>query len=475
MHDMLNETGTAELFLSSPAQFFAGSWYAMHHYPPERLAELQLSALRLRFAQQRERIATLSTMADELGVEYLDRLDAVVPLLFQHSVYKSYPLGLLERNRFDQLTRWLGGLTTVDLSAARVDDCESIDEWLDVLDAQTELRVAHSSGTTGAMSFIPRSRSDWDRMGEAFRCGLFQFSDPDGVEDHTGQYFDLIWPFHRHGRVGIARVPELLMRHLVGSEDRIHSLHEGRLSSDAMFIAGRMRAAAARGELDQLEINPALRRRRDEFEHQQRELQGSLPRFIDESVERFRGQRVLLMGTWNMLYGIAKAALGRGVADVFAPDSVVTTGGGAKGQVVPEDWEEVVKRFVGVDHLQHAYSMTEMTGINKVCEHGHYHFEPWIIPFVMDPDDGRPLPRSGVQTGRAAFFDLLPESYWGGFITGDEVTAHWEICPCGQTTAHIERQIERYSEKRGGDDKISCAASDDAHTAALEFLTERLG
>jgi hypothetical protein len=54
------------------------------------------------------------------------------------------------------------------------------------------------------------------------------------------------------------------------------------------------------------------------------------------------------------------------------------------------------------------------------------------------------------------------------------VTAHWTACPCGRTSPHIERGIERYSEKQGGDDKITCAASDDAHRAALEFLTDRL-
>jgi hypothetical protein len=142
--------------------------------------------------------------------------------------------------------------------------------------------------------------------------------------------------------------------------------------------------------------------------------------------------------------------------------------------VVPDGWEDVVKRFMGVERLQHGYSMSEMTAYNKMCEHGHFHWEPWIVPFVLDPTDGHPLPRSGRQTGRAAFFDLLPDSYWGGFITGDEITADWSPCPCGRTTPHIERRVERYSEKQGGDDKITCAASDEAHGAALQALNDRL-
>ena len=465
----------AQAFADSPAGFFGDSWHAMQHVDPDRLPELQLSALQLRFEQLRDRIPVLQTMAEQQGIQAVDSPEDVVPLLFQHSVYKSYPASLLERNRFTQLTKWLDRLTTHELSGAPVAECDSIDAWLDVLDATTPVRVCHSSGTAGQMSFLPRAFDEWGEMFRAFRAGLFQFSDPLSERDHTDDYFNLIWPLYRHGRGAITRVPEMALGPMLGNdESRLHVLRQGRLSSDSMYLAGRLRAAEARGELDRLEINPALRSRREQFEREQVELQQSLPRFIEESIESLRGERVWILATWNVLYGMAQAGLDRGVEKVFAPDSLVTTGGGAKGQVVPDDWEATVQRFVGVDRIQHAYAMTEMTALSKLCAHGHYHWEPWVIPFVLDSDDGALLPRTGVQTGRAAFFDLLPGSYWGGFITGDEVTAHWAPCPCGWTTPHIERKIERFSDRRGGDDKITCAASDDAHRAALEFLTERL-
>jgi hypothetical protein len=241
-----------------------------------------------------------------------------------------------------------------------------------------------------------------------------------------------------------------------------------------MFLAGRLRAAAARGEVDQLEINPALRARKDQFEREQREMAETMPVFIDEIVDKLRGQRIWVLATWNILYAIAQAGLSKGLSRLFAPDSLVSTGGGAKGAVVPDDWEDLVREFTGVDHIQHMYVMSEITALNKMCEHGRYHFEPWIIPFVLDPADGRPLPREGEQIGRAAVFDLLPSSYWGGFISGDEVAASFEQCACGRTTAHLDRRIQRYSDKQNGDDKITCLASEEAHRAALEFLTARL-
>jgi hypothetical protein len=462
-------------FASTPAEFFGHSWYAMHHVPADQLRALQLSALRMRFAELSDAIPVLTTMANESAISDITTLDDVVPLLFQHSVYKSYPVSLLVKNKFTALTRWLDRLTTHDLRGVDVSGCDSIDSWLEILDTQTDLRVMHTSGTAGMMSFLPRSTSEWDQMYAALRCGLFQFSDPLGTGGrHENEYFNLIWPLYRHGRSAIMRMPEMGLTHLLGSEDRLHALRPGRMSSDAMFLAGRLRAAQARGELDQLEINPALRARKADFEREQREMADSMPRFLDHVVEDLRGERVWLLATWNVLYSIAKAGLDNGLTNVFSPESLVTTGGGAKGAVIPDDWQDTVKTFMGVEQIQRSYVMSEITAMNKMCEYGRYHFEPWIIPFVLDPGDGRVLPREGEQTGRAAVFDLMPESYWGGFITGDEVTASFEECRCGRTTAHLAPTIERFSEKQGGDDKITCLASEEAHRAALDFLSERL-
>jgi hypothetical protein len=141
---------------------------------------------------------------------------------------------------------------------------------------------------------------------------------------------------------------------------------------------------------------------------------------------------------------------------------------------VPDDWEATVRRFIGVEQIQHSYVMSEITAINKLCEAGRYHLEPWIVPFVLDPETGTPAPRTGEHTGRCAVFDVAAASYWGGFISGDEVTLSFEPCACGRTTPHAARKIERYSEKDGGDDKITCVAAEDAHRAALAFLTSDL-
>jgi hypothetical protein len=112
----------------------------------------------LRFDELRDRIPTLQALAGEQKIERIERPDDVVPLLFQHSVYKSYPVSLLVKNKFSALTKWLDRLTTHDLAGVDVSGCESVDEWLDVLDAETPVKVAYSSGTAGSMSFLPRAQ-----------------------------------------------------------------------------------------------------------------------------------------------------------------------------------------------------------------------------------------------------------------------------------------------------------------------------
>ncbi len=286
---------------------------------------------------------------------------------------------------------------------------------------------------------------------------------------------EFVWPRFRRGRSSIMRIPEMVAAHILGGEEHVHALRPGRMSSDGMFLAGRLAAAEARGETDSLELGPSVINRREEFLREQRELERETPEFITALAPRLQGRRVWLWGSWNVLHEMALACLEAGLEGVFAPGSIVTTGGGAKGAGIAPDWEQQVQRFAGVERLQHVYAMTEQTGLAKLCDRDRYHFEPWIVPLVLDPDSGRPLPRDrGEQTGRAAFLDLLPSTYWGGIITGDQVSLDHRPCACGRTTPHIARVVSRFAEQRGGDDKISCAASDDAHARAIEFLAGQL-
>ncbi|MEV8374761.1 hypothetical protein AB0P21_18630 [Kribbella sp. NPDC056861] len=454
-----------DCFASDPIRYFGYSRVAMHSLPQAELEQLQLAAVQLRFESLLPHLPVLQTMAADQGITEVASLDDAAPLLFPHTVYKSYPVSLLLGNRFDQLTRWLDRLTTLDLSTLDVSGCDSIDSWLELLDATTELRLAHSSGTTGAMSFVPHSRTQYDRLYEIVRL--------DVIPDRTPEGIDVVWPSFRTGRSGIARHATAMAEQLAGTPDRFHTLHQGLLSADVMFLAGRLRAAAAKGEAARVEIPAALARRKAEFDDALRSGGAGMAEFVERLADTIGGRRIASLSTWDVFHGMAEAGSAQNLTGLFAPDSVVFPGGGSKAGVLPDNWADKMARFAGVPALQFVYAMVEVIALNLQCSSGGYHLEPWLVFYLLDEHTGRPLPRAGTQSGRAAFLDLTADIHWGGFVTGDRVTATWSPCPCGRTTPRIHPEISRFG-GASGDDKITCAASTEALDDALDFLSGAL-
>ena len=103
---------------NDPPRYFGYSHDAAHRAPREEIDELQRAGLRQRFRDLRDDLPVLKSAADEQGIAAMDRIEDGARMLFPHTVYKSYPVSLLEKNRFDQMTKWLNRLTTNDLSKA---------------------------------------------------------------------------------------------------------------------------------------------------------------------------------------------------------------------------------------------------------------------------------------------------------------------------------------------------------------------
>lgn len=452
-----------------PAAYFDYSAREAHQLPRQEIEAMQLAALQQRFGSLRDRVAVLKAAADEQGIDEFASLQDGARLLFPHTVYKSYPVSLLERNRFDQMTKWLSRLTTVDLSAADVSDCDGIDAWLEALERSTGLSVTHSSGTSGTMTFLPRTSDGYRIMSDVFGMTSRDFN---GLDDEArNEPWHTFYLGFKGGRSHAGRAAGWALDNFATSPEYFHTLYDVDMSSDVMFIAARVRRGEARGELSQLEISPALRARQAEFEETQRNAAHALERTFEQLLS-LRGERVYIGGMNGALTELAQKGLAMGHRDLFGDNCIVQCGGGNKGGKLPDNWEELCLEFTGADRIGQYYGMTEVTMITSKCSEGHYHVPPWVITYVLDPETGRLLDQEGVQTGRAGFFDLVPQSHWGGFATGDEITADRSPCPCGRTTVHLHSPIQRLSEKQGGDDKITCAAADDAHAAAIDFLVQ---
>jgi len=463
----------AEGWMNDPYEHFGYHNTRIHSLPREEVQAVQLAAMNLRLEERRSQIKMLEKLADGQGIRQIDSLDAMAPLLMPHDVYKSYPVSLLAKQKFDKLNTWLSRLTRHDPTGVDVSGCDSIDSWLTKLRDETPLDAATSSGSSGTCSFFPKSKRDYRLSMMGMRVQLAQKF---GNEPKRGDIEDKIHaiiPLYRDGHASTGAFAkysgEIFAK---GDPNYWHTAFNFKISSDLMWLAARLRAATAKGDASKVDVPPSLLARRGEWERAQKDMPAQQLEFVNRMIKRLQGQRVFVMSTSNLLYAAAKRGLEEGLSGVFAPDSVFMGGGGAKGVPLPDDLEEVVCKFFNTKRMISSYGMTEMNSFSVLCDHDRYHVLPWVTIFLLDLDTGQPLPRKGKQTGRAAFFDMTQDSTWGGLITGDLVTVDWDhCCECGRTSVALEKKINRVSEIQGGDDKISCAATPQAQAEAMDFLT----
>ena len=464
-----------ERLLANPTSFHDAPYHEAFTLSIEQIERLHLEGARKRFAELRPGLSVLDKLAREQGVDAIGTIDDVAPLLFPHTVYKSYPISYLERARFDKLTRWLSGLTTSDISHVDAGGIESIDDWIDLLEAETDLMVQHTSGTTGKLSFIPRTKRQWRETivhsAIIIRDWWGAGKGPDILRDGM----PIIIPGYRHGAAATQRGNSIQVDlYARGEENALFLYPDARFSADVASLGGRLRAAEARGEAGMLDIPPVLLERREALLELERRRPDDLKHFFAEAQRRFGGKDVYVTAMWAILFDWAEEGLKRGIKGIFGPGSVLLTGGGKKGKEMPDDWRDQVLEFLGFDNFYEMYATSEMMGLCMMCENGNYHIPPIIVPFLLDPETGRPLPRKDGTTGRFAGLDLMPQTYWAGLITGDEITiSGWQTpCACGRIGPHVVPPVRRYSEKEGGDDRIVCAGAPEAHDRALEFLAE---
>jgi hypothetical protein len=117
--------------LGDPRHFLENAYDAGCELTTPQLNDIHLSAIRAAFERLAPHLSALRKLAAAQGIETVTHLAEAVSLLFPHTVYKSYPLSLLDGGKYTQLTRWLGGLTSVDLGAATCAGVNSLDDWID--------------------------------------------------------------------------------------------------------------------------------------------------------------------------------------------------------------------------------------------------------------------------------------------------------------------------------------------------------
>ncbi|WP_433472326.1 hypothetical protein ACQPZP_25970 [Spirillospora sp. CA-142024] len=424
--------------------------------PSDEVRTLQLEAARECFDEHRERIPLLRRRADDVGVKEIRAEADIVPLLFSHTSYKSYPLSYITGGHWDRLLRWYSTVSVVEPDEVDVEGVTDVDDWIARVAAAGH-RVYITSGTSGKVSLLNTTTEDRDWLLKIM-ANLTCWPRP--------------LPPERTRRGYILAPASGPLRSIDGF--RMHAdlfVKEGELrllTEDPLRLSELMRSELLRKKMVE---GTATAQEVKEFENasggREEEMQAALDGLIDDIVEN-RAEPLLIAAMNNQQWALIQGMRSRGVPDGgFHPDSMVLAGGGNKNKVLPEDYMQQFADFYGDVRRVRSYGMTEMHGTCMSCEEGRYHVPAWIVPLILDEPGERLLnERGGVVEGRFAFLDLSMGGRWGGLITGDRVNVDFSACACGRTSPAVLPNITRYGDL-GGEDKITCAATLDSYVRGM--------
>ncbi|SEG85068.1 hypothetical protein SAMN04489712_117129 [Thermomonospora echinospora] len=410
-----------------------------------------IEAIDARFQERRRQVPVLAQRADAEGITAIRAREDMVPLLFPHTTYKSYPESLVAKGRWAQLNRWLDSLSAHRVTGVDVTGVEDVDDWIDRLEAAGHL-VSSSSGTSGKNSFLNKTRRDRDvSLRNLIDC-LTEIGLPPEPVWH-------VVPVGPTTGVTAHTFIRDAIKDAYGRPDGIEIFEKAAPDKYHRYMArlNAMRRAMADGtarpdEVAAFEAEAA--RRQAEMEER--------AQHIADQVIAHRSERIFFHATFPMLYRLSELVRGRGVSEgFFTGENATTTGGGLKGDTLPPDYQDRIFGLFNItpSRFLHYYSMQELNVRMPKCPQGRYHVPPQLVLFVLDQAGETLAPVSDGQIeGRAAFFDLTVDGRWGGTITGDRIRVELGTCPCGRPGPTVFDEIVRYSDL-ADDDKITCAGT----------------
>jgi hypothetical protein len=451
-------------FSADPASCFQDDISRLHDLPVASLASAQLYAINERFLRLRQTIGPLATLADAAKIQEVGSFEDAGRLLFPHSIYKSYNVKWLDDGDYGELTQWIGRLTSVDLTTVKDKSFATLDQWFDTLKQDAGLTVAHSSGTTGRLTFFARSTAELENTARYARMTIPDWTGL-ALDRKRPAEFSVLWTTFAQGRSAVA-IGSYAFRHgYAASPDDFHAMIPGQLSADWHYFMLRVNRAEAQGQPPPI-ASAYVGERIDEMNALHAQSAEQMEALLGRITGELKGKRILFAGAPFVLHDIAKAGVARGMKAAFTKNSAVLAFGGLKGRTAVDGMAGTILRFAGASAISNLYVMTEASAALNGCEYGRFHLVPWLVPFLLDPVTGQLLPREGARRGRAAFFDLLAETYWGGIVTADWITLDWTPCPCGRQSAHIHPDIGRFEDGET-DMAPPCPAANEAVREAM--------
>jgi len=414
-----------------------------------------IEAIDAKFQERRHQVPVLHQRAEAEGITAITSREDMVPLLFPHTTYKSYPESLIAKGRWSSMNRWIDSLSTHRVTEVDVTGVSDVDEWIEALEAAGHL-VSSSSGTSGKGSFLNKSVRDREANMQNMIDGLTELGMPPERRWHvipvgpdTGQSAHVAM---RDLIIDNYRRPDGIPL-FEGTPPVGHHRYMARLQA--------MRRAMADGTATPDDIAAFEAEAHGRAAEQERRLHHWADHILARPTEE-----IFFNAQFTQLFRLVEILREKGAREgSISGANALTVGGGLKGSTLPADYQEQIFGMLNIapERFFHYYSMQELNLRMPRCLGGRYHVPDGLVLFVLDKD-GEKLADvvDGRVEGRAAFFYLTVDGRWGGTISGDRIVVEQGVCPCGHAGETILPDIARYSDL-GNDDKITCAGTMDAY------------
>jgi hypothetical protein len=427
-----------------------------HDIPYEQLRAEQIQGANERFQSRRREIKLLNHRAEEAKLDAVRSLEDLVPLLFAHTAYKSYPESWFTEGKWDRMGRWLDTVVTYRVRGVDLNGVTDVDDWLERLAAVGHF-VSCSSGTTGKCSMLDSSDADL-RFAKRSNAACFEWAT--GLP--RARQFKMIstaptakTPRAEAGRAALAEnFGDVDYYAFPGQPITI-----GQVSKMVALRRRITEGTAQPGEIAAFEATSAER---------EKALDAAIAAAAEQTVAN-RHRPIMVSGMYAGMYRVAETVRAMGYSGKdFHPGNALNVGGGLKGAVLPANYREFIFETFNIQpqHICHMYAMQDINSAMPRCPAGRYHIPPQVIILPLTEDGEQLAAVKGEIEGRAGFFDLSVDGRWGGLISGDKVHVDFGPCACGHEGPTLGGEITRYSELPGGD-KITCAGTIDAYVRGV--------
>lgn len=413
-----------------------------------------LEAIDERFQDRIGKIKLLKNRAEEGRVTEIRSMEDIVPLLFAHTAYKSYPESWLMEQKWDRLGKWLDTVSTNRVQAVDTSEVKGLDDWLDLLTEQGHF-LGCSSGTTGKSAMMNGTTTDMEFSGHS----LLQAQIWAGLAPNNDRKIISIGLTAATPKNIATGMP--MMKAFTDPSSPPFSPDVPKITIGGLTDMVVLRKKIADGT--------ALPSELEEYETKSKERAEAMESAIEQAADAFienRHRKLHVMGLFGPLYQTAELVRSRGYSGKDFAENTLFISGGLKRAQVPDNYKDIVFETFNItpERICHTYGMQEINTTAPRCSAGRYHIPPWVMLLLLDQSGENLIPPqpTGEVEGRAAFFDLSLDGRWGGVISGDKIKVTWEQCACGNRSPSVHEDIRRYADTADGD-KIACSGTIDAY------------